>query len=366
MPVRRLTAHLAAVAVATAACLVGVAAPAFAAGSSGSSSGATSGSAGSSVASGSGGSGTSAAQLSLAALPGVVVSASDTNNYGTSGSETLVEAAPDGSGRRVLLRLGSESLVGLLALSPDGSELAYFRETTKTAELQVMNLSSGHTTTPFELHSKSAFISGITWDGTDDLVIGTNVRPGSSPAKESALYELPAAGGKMTRLTGFDDVGTPVVAPDGDLVYVSSKTFSSTSGYDRSELWVANPDGSDPRPLVSSSRFIAGPTVSPDGQTVAFAVTKSSVTSHLAAVPLAGGTVTDLTPAVKGRSDILPCWSPDGNEIAFMSSRAGRTESSKDNQLMDAYVMTAGGAEVTPLIAYTGDKKSVDLLTWGA
>lgn len=304
--------------------------------------------------------------LTLSTLPGEIVAVSDTNNYGSSGTETMTESAPDGSGRRVLLTSSSATTgLGLLAVSPNGTQIAYFSATAKAAHIDVMDLATRKVTSPYTLKGSTAFIAGISWtaDG-DHLVFGSNIRPGHTPATESALYQIGADGTGLTRLTAFDDAGSPTVAPDGDLVYVTSSTFSRTSGYEKSTLWLAGPTGAGPQALLSSRYFIAQPAVSPDGQAVVFSVTSNVTTSHIDSVGITGQGLTALTAAVKNRSDILPTWSPDGNEISFLSSRAGRYETSRTNQLMDAYVMTAGGTEVTPLRTFTGSRKSMVLLAW--
>lgn len=305
--------------------------------------------------------------LALSSLPGHLLWVSDTNNYGSSGVETMGIASLDGSGRRSL-RSTQSATWGMLTVSPDGSKVAWFSLSQRAAKVEVMTLATGRVSSPFALQGSSAYIAGLAWtsDGTN-LLVASNVVPGSSKTRaESAIFRVPVSGGKPVRLTPYEDAGSPAMTADGKhLVFVRSHTFQQTSGFASSSLWVANADGSAPQQILSSGRFIAGPVVSPDGSTVLFSITASTSTSHLASVPLAGGPETTVTPAVPGRSDILPAWSPTGAAIAFLSSRAGRHSGSKSNQLLDAYVATPAGGEVTPVLTFTGNQASMDLLTWG-
>src|SRR5579863_10198211 len=68
------------------------------------------------------------------------------------------------------------------------------------------------------------------------------------------------------------------------------------------------------------------PQVSPDGRSIAFTVANADVeankmVSHLWLVPLAGGEPRQITWGAG--SDSRPRWSPDGHEIAFISTRGG-------------------------------------------
>jgi Tol biopolymer transport system component len=83
---------------------------------------------------------------------------------------------------------------------------------------------------------------------------------------------------------------------------------------DRPSLWVANPDGSDPRTLV---RLSGAPSVSPDGRTLAF-IWFEGMGNHpsLATMALSDGVPHQLTaPSVAAGS---PEWSPDGQRIAYV------------------------------------------------
>lgn len=309
----------------------------------------------------------SAGPLALSSLPGHLLWVSDSDNYGSSGVQTMGVAHLDGSGRRSL-RSTSSATWGMLAASPSGSKVAWFSLSQSAAKVEVMSVATGRVSSPFKLAGSSAYIAGLGWtsDG-GSLLVASNVVPGTSKTKaESAIFRVPLSGGSPVRLTPYEDAGSPVMTPDGQhLVFVRSHTFQQTSGFASSSLWVSDANGSSPHQILSSGRFIAGPAVSPDGSTVAFSITTSTSTSHLASVPVAGGPETTVTPAVPGRSDILPAWAPNGAAIAFLSSRAGRRAGSKANQLLDAYVVTPTGAEVTPVLTFTGNQASMDLLTWG-
>jgi len=304
----------------------------------------------------------------IAALAGTVVYLANPHSYEAGATQTLVLSTLTGLDRKALFSV-TDNTIGLVCFSPDGSRIAYFRGTKAAAAIDVMNLSTGRVTSPFKLGTKAGFITGLAWsaDGTN-LIVGSNEPPQSTTSHaESALWRVPAAGGHATRITPYADAGSPAITPNGALVYVMSKTYSSTT-YKKSTMWVANLGGHlgvvGTRQIASSSHFISGLSASPNGQTIAFSITTDAITSHLEAVGVGGGAATALTRLVSGRSDLLPTWSPDGSHLLFLSSRAGRIDANKDNQLLDVYVMKAIGTDITKVIWFSNSTASVDLAAW--
>jgi Tol biopolymer transport system component len=305
---------------------------------------------------GSGSSGTAA---------GVLAYVSDSNYYGSGAKETLATVLPDGSGERVLLRPAAVSL-GLLAFSSEARRIAYFRGTSSFAGIEVMDVATRKVVTLFQLRTTSAYVDGIAWTPSGDLIVSTNEQPGSTTIhSETALWRIPVTGGKAKRLTPFEDAGNPAVAPDGQIVYVVSKTYSSTS-LKKAALWTCGPNGSTAHRLFESRHFVDTPSVSPDGRSVTFSVVEGDTTAHLVSLTVASGSTSNLTPLVKGRTDIDPTWSPDGSRIVFLSSRAGRYATTRSDQLLDAYVMAATGRSPRKAIGFRGDKRSVLVVAWGA
>jgi len=88
-----------------------------------------------------------------------------------------------------------------------------------------------------------------------------------------------------------------------------------------------------PRPitfddLIAMER-IGDPQVSPDGESIAFVVTKfnkegNSANSNIYLVPVQGGEVRQLTAA--SGANHSPRWSPDGESLAFISTRDGSSQ----------------------------------------
>lgn len=312
------------------------------------------------------GSATTKASATTAAAPsGVLAYVSDSDYYGSDGEETLATVRPDGTHTRILEGPASVGY-GLLTFSPTGRRLAYFRASSSTATVDVMNLATRKVVTPLALRGTTAYVDGLAWSSNgQDLIVGTNERPDSTTVhKEAALWSVPVAGGRAKRLTSFEDAGGPTVLPDGDIAFVVSKSFSSSS-LKSSSVWVSGPNGSSPRRVLTSPHFVYTLAASPDGQALAYTVILSATTAHLESITVAGRHRTALTPPVKNRTDVSPSWSPDGSKLAFLSSRAGRHAGKKSYQLLDAYVITATGKNPKKVIARRGDEWSVVVVAWG-
>ena len=91
--------------------------------------------------------------------------------------------------------------------------------------------------------------------------------------------------------------------------------------------------------LIAMHR-LSDPQVSPDGKWVAYVVATPDMQanhsmSNIWIVPANGGEERQLT---RSGSDSRPRWSPDGKQIAFLSSRDGATQ---------IYVMSVFGGEAT-------------------
>jgi tricorn protease len=99
--------------------------------------------------------------------------------------------------------------------------------------------------------------------------------------------------------------------------------------------------------LASEAYFVSDPTLSPDGQTVAFVYE-----NDLWQVPAAGGTAYRLT-AFEGKVSV-PRFSPDGQWIAFTSTR---------DRNANVYLMPAAGGEIKQLTWHQG-ADVVDSWSW--
>jgi eukaryotic-like serine/threonine-protein kinase len=127
-------------------------------------------------------------------------------------------------------------------------------------------------------------------------------------------FDAPAALRHVTK--DFDDDLEPSVSPrSGRMVFSSSRSGSRN-------LWTADPDGSNVRPLTSDVAIEERPSFSPDGRQVAF-VSDRGGEHGIWVVNSEGG-----TPRRVARTPVLDTltWSPDGQEIAFAVPAAGAPE----------------------------------------
>lgn len=110
-------------------------------------------------------------------------------------------------------------------------------------------------------------------------------------------------------------VGDPQVSPDGDTVaYVQTRLRKKQNDYG-SNIWLVPADGSgEPRKFTNSPRRDMMPRWSPTGDEIAFLSTRSGK-PQVWIIPAAGGEARQITFAKRGAGEFA--WSPDGKWIVF-------------------------------------------------
>ncbi len=168
---------------------------------------------------------------------------------------------------------------------------------------------------------------------------------------------LPLAGGNVTRITDHPaDDAQPAWSPDGTrLAFVSARENDSgllvTSGYlgaastyvasEGGDIYLMPALGGPATKLVDDATY---PTWSPDGKEIAFLSTRDG-DWRIWKIPVSGGEPQQLTRGDPNAFDYHPAWSPDGRWIAYASLGTGFRNG--------LFVVPAAGGE--PLLVYDGN-----------
>lgn len=134
------------------------------------------------------------------------------------------------------------------------------------------------------------------------------------------IYSMAADGSDVQEVfnSGSEEI-YPDVSPDGNLIaFARAKSTDRTAD---SEIWVVEPDGSNPRRIAGDGTF---PTFSSNGRTVFFERGRKLAM----AVEIDGSGEREIFPRGSeefgGHDVIKPRVSPDGTKIAFISDKKGR------------------------------------------
>jgi dipeptidyl aminopeptidase/acylaminoacyl peptidase len=139
-----------------------------------------------------------------------------------------------------------------------------------------------------------------------------------------ALLLVPAASSAQSPITARDlwsmaRVGSPALSPDGRTVLYTVTTYDLTAFRSRTEIWTVPVAGGEARPFITSgSGSNSAPAWSPDGRQIAFVSSRGGNGSQLYVIPVDGGEARALTSVDGGASG--PVWSRDGRRILFVSS----------------------------------------------
>lgn len=243
---------------------------------------------------------------------------------GTRGSENkevyLLDV--DGQNVRPVTRNGSINLSP--AWSPDGNNVAFTSYKRGNPDVYVKEMRGGAVRT---ISSRSGvnLSPAFSPDG-DTLAIARSL------GEDTDIWLVDARTGRdIRRLTtgGGIDVA-PCFTPDGRTVVFSSERGGGTS------IYAVSTQGGTPWRVTPFSGRFTDPMVSPDGKRVAFVVQHGAFDVWVA--NLDGTGLVKITEGMGDNED--PSWSPDGNYLAFSSTRRGRQE---------IWLSTANGRHQVPL-----------------
>lgn len=179
---------------------------------------------------------------------------------------------------------------------------------------------------------------------------------------KDVLYIMDVARRRVVRRIEppVDQVLNPSFSPDNQRVVFSGLSAGQT------DLWVANVDGSDPRPLMRDMHGDAHAQWSPDGRTIAFASDRGPDTDfsvlrfgkyRISLIDVETGVVRVL-PGQDGLN-INPQWAPDGKSLIFVSDRTGVAnlflfdlETQQHFQLTNVLGAITAVAEYSPAITW--------------
>ena len=286
--------------------------------------------------------------------------------------------------------------VGAPALSPDAKHVVY--EETRTnweanafeTDLWIADAATGerHLLT---LAAKSSTDAKWSPDGRWIAFLSDRVAPlPGSPGGKKQVYCMPAAGGEAQQMTKLENgVNEFEWAPDSQSIALTAEAPEPKAMKDRKEtfgeyhvihadyaqvhLWLLSlprtdaagrtPAVGEPKLLTQDDAFsVGGFSWSPDGARIAFSAQRdpdliSGFSSDIYTVVVANGTVKKIvdTPA----PDNDPKWSPDGTQIAYVTSNASKNFFYTDRRI--AVVNADGGTPKVLTLAFDEDP---NLLRW--
>ena len=178
---------------------------------------------------------------------------------------------PDGQDDRTILSLQPGEFVADVALSPDGSRVAFGLFTARTGD----------------------------GPGGSDIIVAA--------AEPGAAHTMVAPRDRPGML-----LAAPYWSPDGSGLIFEAVGLGANNQPSISAEWI-NLDGSGRRTVAMNARY---PSISPDGQKVVYTLARQTGDA-LYEQPLAGGEAREIIPEGQFLVISYPRYSPDGSQIAF-------------------------------------------------
>jgi len=217
--------------------------------------------------------------------------------------------------------------------SPDGRSIAYTSYRSGLPDILISNIFAGTMESPTKGVGQN-FLPVFSPDGTRIAFM-------SSRDGNSEIYIVNRDGRNLTRLTNNPAIDvTPTWSPNGTQIAFTSERTGSP------QIWVVSIDGTGLR-RISYESYADRPTWSPPPHNeIAFAA-RTGPGYDIKILNIGSGETRQITFG-EGTNE-SPAWSPNGRHLAFMSTRAGRSQIfTTDRDGKNVRQLTRDGNNTTP------------------
>ena len=227
---------------------------------------------------------------------------------------------------------------GAIGWSPDGKKIVFAAKAGARDALYIQRVEDG------SIQQRLAFdldaVSSPDWSPDGSRIVLVGLKDAASD-----LYSVEIATGRIERLTDdlFDETA-PEWSPDGERIAFASDRAAGDQELDLDTLgrayniWTVRPDGTGLTRVAPSSADQRAPTWSPDAQQIAFISDQNGIYNLFVAHPdsLRAYPITD---ALTGC--FSPDWSPDGGKMAFVRhSVVYRSANRAESDMLTAVKLT--------------------------
>ena len=214
------------------------------------------------------------------------------------------------------------------SISPDGNKIAFIANADLRDGIYIVDAETGSSRRALAFGGSSGsleiidfFESTMSWSADGEILAFVG-----SGGTEDVIHLVDANTGNTQKKLRFGgmSITSAALSPDG------SKVVFSGMMHGQRDLYIANSDGSELRQLTRDIYSYIHPSWSPDGDVIAVTTDRGEPTDvenldfrgfRLALMDPVSGSVELMTGGAY--HDINPVWSPDGDQLAFISDRAG-------------------------------------------
>ena len=224
---------------------------------------------------------------------------------------------------------------GYLAWSPDGKQLAFYAkyDDRKTWSIHTMNVDG--TDWKRLTNAKNKWDYGPDWSPDGEQIVFAKEYKDSTGIVYHEIWIMDADGSNQTQLKLLQG-GSPFFTPDGRIVY------SAEYKDKKSEICIADIDGSNIVQLTNNQANEWHPDVSADGKQIAFMSDRDG-NFEVYVMNIDGSNQKRLT--YDDVKNFYPSWSPDGSKLIY-SIKTG--DARKDR---DIFMMNNDGSSVEKIIS---------------
>jgi len=221
---------------------------------------------------------------------------------------------------------------GYSAWSPDGKRIAFYAKYDERKTWSIHTMNSDGTDRKRLTHADNKWDNSPTWSPDGKQIAFSREYKDTDKIWQQEIWIMNSDGSELTQIKSLKG-GGPYFTQDGKIV------FHSEFKDKKSEISIADVDGSNIIQLTDNDAEEWHPEVSSDGKQIAFMSDREG-NSEIYVMNIDGSNQKRLTN--NDVDDWYPSWSPDGSQLMF---------SSKTDGIRNTYIMNRDGSSVTKIIS---------------